>query len=529
MFNSPHPTNLDKNHVFLVVDDFDTMRRVTVNQLRLLGAEKIVSARNGLEAMRILKHQSVDMVLSDWNMPVMNGLELLQAIRADADLAHLPFVMVTAEAERSRVEQAIAAGISSLLLKPYSPAHLMERIQISFTARPRAPVAFNVDPSAKRRLMGKLGVSARQTSAAKPSILVVDDTPDNLTLLSELLKEEYKVQVCTNGAKALEICFGDTPPDLVLLDIMMPEMDGFEVARQMSEHPNAQYIPVIFVTAIEGVDARIKGLNLGAVDYIAKPVNPDLLKPRVRNFMRFVQIRKNLKADYEQMVETAHLREDVEHITRHDLKGPLAGVIGLLQNLIHNDHLGRREREQLELIEETTNQVMQLVNLSNTLYQIETGKFELQPRGVDVGGMLRRIAEIDSVTFSAKELKLVVDTNNPGGSDMPEAWADPMLCYSAFQNLVKNACEAAPIGSTVAIRVQDQDPLQISIANEGAVPEPIRERFFEKYVTHGKEGGTGLGTYSAKLLTQVQGGTIELKVDDAADTTTLRITLPRLH
>ena len=526
MFNSPHPANLDKNLVFLVVDDFDTMRRVTVNQLRLLGAEKIVSARNGLEAMRILKHQHVDMVLSDWNMPVMNGLELLQTMRADADLAHLPFVMVTAEAERTRVEQAIAAGVSALLLKPYSPAHLMERIQISFAARPRAPVALNTDPAAKRRLMGKLGVTARQASAAKPSILVVDDTPDNLTLLSELLKDEYKIQVCTNGAKALEICFGDTPPDLVLLDIMMPEMDGFEVASQMSEHPNAQYIPVIFVTAMEGVDARIKGLNLGAVDYIAKPVNPDVLKPRVRNFMRFVQLRKNLKADYEQMVETAHLREDVEHITRHDLKGPLAGVIGLLQSLIHNEHLGRREREQLELIEETTNQVMQLVSLSDTFYKIETGKFELQPRGVDVGDMLRRIAEIDTVTFGAKELKIVVDTQNPGGSDMPQAWADPMLCYSAFQNLVKNACEAAPVGSTIAIRVLDQDPLQISIANEGAVPEPIRARFFEKYSTAGKQGGTGLGTYSAKLLTEAQHGSIRLDAQDSS--TTITLTLPKL-
>ena len=526
MYNSPQPTNLDKNQVFLVVDDFDTMRRVTVNQLRLLGAEKILSARNGLEAMRILKHQHVDLVLSDWNMPVMNGLELLQAMRADAELAHLPFVMVTAEAERSKVEQAIAAGITGLLLKPYSPAHLMERIQLSFTARPRAPVAFNADPSAKRRLMGKLGVTARQAYAAKPSILVVDDTPDNLTLLSELLKDEYKVQASTTGAKALEICFGDTPPDLVLLDIMMPEMDGFEVARQMSEHPSAQYIPVIFVTAMEGVDARIKGLNLGAVDYIAKPVNPDLLKPRVRNFMRFVQMRKNLKADYEHMVETAHLREDVEHITRHDLKGPLAGVVGLLQNLIHNEHLGRREREQLELIEETTNQVMQLVNLSNTLYQIETGKFELQPRGVDVGDMLRRIAEIDRVTFGAKELKLAVDTQNPGGSDMPEAWGDPTLCYSAFQNLVKNACEAAPIGSTIAIRVLDQDPVQVSISNEGAVPESIRERFFEKYSTSGKQGGTGLGTYSAKLLTEAQNGTIALDAQEG--TTTITITLPRI-
>ena len=102
-----------------------------------------------------------------------------------------------------------------------------------------------------------------------------------------------------------------------------------------------------------------------------------------------------------------------------------------------------------------------------------------------------------------------------------------MLCYSLLQNLVKNACEAAPPGTQISVTVHDQDPLQIVVENKGAVPEDIRERFFEKFVTKGKQGGTGLGTYSAKLLAEAQGGQIALDVSDEADTTTITVLLPR--
>lgn len=113
---------LDKTLTFLVVDDFDAMRRITVNQLRQLGAQNILSAKDGREALHILKSQPVNMVLSDWNMPVMSGLELLKAMREDPKLLGVPFVMITAEAERPRIEEAIACGVTSLVLKPYSPS-----------------------------------------------------------------------------------------------------------------------------------------------------------------------------------------------------------------------------------------------------------------------------------------------------------------------------------------------------------------------------------------------------------------------
>ena len=118
-----------------------------------------------------------------------------------------------------------------------------------------------------------------------PTILVVDDTPDNLSLMSGLLKHDYKVKVANSGAKGLRIATSDTPPDLILLDIMMPEMDGYEVCRQLKQNPATAAIPVIFLTAKAEVEDERMGLELGAVDYLTKPVSPPIVMARVRNHL----------------------------------------------------------------------------------------------------------------------------------------------------------------------------------------------------------------------------------------------------
>ncbi|MBC7917217.1 MAG: response regulator [Rhodoferax sp.] len=521
---------LDKDKTYLVVDDFDTMRRVTVNQLRLLGAENILTANDGKQALRVLHSQHVDMVLSDWNMPVMTGIELLKAVRADERLFTLPFVMITAEAERQHVERAVASGVSAMLLKPYSPNQLGHRLERAVAAKHRRVTSgAETDGAATNDLATKTAAPARSALASegRMTVLVVDDTPDNLTLLGHVLKDEYRVRLASSGAKALEICCSDDPPDLVLLDVMMPEMDGYEVARRMREHPNSEATPVIFVTAMTSDDARAKGMELGAVDYITKPIDADLLKPRVRNFMRYVQLRKAMQADFDSIVETALLRDQVEHITRHDIKGPLAGALGLLQGMVADENTTRRQGEQLSLIEETLMTVMNIVNLSSELLKMETGTFQLRAVPVDLAALLRRVAELNRKAWASKDLSISVDVDVPVGTELPWASGDATLCYSLFQNLVKNACEAAPEGSKITITLFDEEPLRIVVRNTGAVPAPIRERFFDKYVTSGKQGGSGLGTYSAKLLSVAQKGEVSLTVDDAANVTSITVRLPR--
>ncbi|MFI3217171.1 MAG: two-component system response regulator [Methylococcales bacterium] len=129
----------------------------------------------------------------------------------------------------------------------------------------------------------------------KFNILVVDDTPDNLIMMSELLKDEYKVKVANNGEKALKISQSQTPPDLILLDIMMPVMDGYEVCRQLKANPQTQHIPVIFLTAKTDATDETKGLEIGAIDYITKPINPAILMARVKTHLDIKRMQDFLR------------------------------------------------------------------------------------------------------------------------------------------------------------------------------------------------------------------------------------------
>jgi PleD family two-component response regulator len=535
-----------KQGTFLVVDDFDSMRKVTINQLKQLGAVKFIEAANGAEAIKILSRQPITMVLSDWNMPVMTGLELLLSIRSNAQLFAMPFLMITAEAERDRVMLAIQSGVSELLVKPYTAGRLAERVEksLNWRSRQNGPI----DPA--KALAGSgavihkngldiaaapastMGAQAAEPSPEKstrgerPTILVVDDTPDNLHLLSAIFKDEYRVKIAHNGEKALQICHSDTPPDLVLLDIMMPGMDGFEVAQKLRGHPSSEHIPIIFVTAMTDDSARLRGMELGAVDFVTKPVDPDSLKVRVRNFMRYIELHSQLQADYDEMMSVSKLKEDVEHITRHDMKGPLAGVIGLVQGLADAGNLTPDQLDQLRMVEETALQVLDMINLSAELDKIETGRFTLHPKPVQVAKVVRRLAELARTTFAVKELTIAVATPTGVEDEQLVATGDAMLCYSLFQNLIKNACEAAPDSTAVTITIYPGNPLRLTLDNKGTVPAAIRENFFDKFATAGKQGGTGLGTYSARLLAEAQKGSIAMETSDEKNATRITVTLP---
>jgi len=252
-----------------------------------------------------------------------------------------------------------------------------------------------------------------------------------------------------------------------------------------------------------------------------------MLQARVRNFMRYVQLHKRLQDDYDLMLANARLRDEVEQITRHDMKGPLAGILGLLHAIpnagpqARTDHLGT--------IEHVTLQLLDMVNLSAELYKIETGRFVLVQQPLDMQAILRRMADVASVTYAAKGLELVLqDRGIEHGK--PSAVGDPLLCHSLFQNLIKNACEAAPDWSRIDIEVvceEDAKELLIRIANRGAVPAAIRDRFWDKFATYGKEGGSGLGTYSARLLAEAQHGRVAMQTDDAQNRTSIEVWLPR--
>jgi class 3 adenylate cyclase len=139
----------------------------------------------------------------------------------------------------------------------------------------------------------------------RASILVVDDTPANLAVMSELLRDEYRVRVATSGERALQMVASEAPPDLILLDVMMPGMTGYEVCRQLKADPSTRHIPIIFCSALNEVDDEMRGLALGGVDYIAKPVNPPIVKARVRTHLLLSEQSRSLERAVQQLREQA--------------------------------------------------------------------------------------------------------------------------------------------------------------------------------------------------------------------------------
>ena len=243
--------------------------------------------------------------------------------------------------------------------------------------------------------------------------------------------------------------------------------------------------------------------------------------------MRYIELHRQLQSDYDGMMAMEKLKEDVEHITRHDMKGPLAGLIGIVQSLADAPNLTADQKEMLRMAEETALQTLNMVNLSNELYKIETGHFKLEPARVEVADIVKRIAIMQRKAFAVKNLTIAVATPKDILDEQLIGLGDSMLSYSLFQNLLKNACEAAPEGSTVTCKILPADKwLKVVMENSGSVPLEIRERFFDKFATAGKQGGTGIGTYSAKLLTEAQHGMITMETSDDKNQTCITVSLP---
>jgi CheY-like chemotaxis protein len=353
------------------------------------------------------------------------------------------------------------------------------------------------------------------------SILVVDDVPENIDVVSGILRDEYKVRAATSGVRCIKIAESDTPPDLILLDIMMPEMDGLEVCRYLQSEEKTRDIPIIFITAKNEVDDVVNGLKIGAVDYVTKPVEPSILKARVKTHVRLKQVNEQLRKDIALALENAQLREDVERITQHDLKNPLGIIMGFSEMMKDDAELSEDIRESAGYMEEAAYKMLSMINSSLDLYKMEKGTYSYQPEKIDIVKVIKRVfLELESVAM-ARGVILELEAQNSKYTVI----AEELLCHSLMANLIRNAIEASSKDDVVKIKINQQDDIHISISNPSMIPVEIQQHFFEKYATAGKQNGTGLGTYSAKLLVTIQKGSVDF-ITNEHDGTTLNVILP---
>ena len=232
-----------------------------------------------------------------------------------------------------------------------------------------------------------------------------------------------------------------------------------------------------------------------------------------------------LEAQNTALREAFRLREEVERIARHDLKTPLASIASVPRLLRERRQPDAQEDELLGMVERAALRVLSMVNLSLDLFRMEEGTYRLRAQAVDLAGLVQTVVrELQAHAYS-KEVRLVVDLP----PEPVHAQGEELLCYAILANLLKNALEASPEGGEVRVRLRKSsdhngDAVALDIQNAGEVPQAVRDRFFEKYATHGKVGGNGLGAYSARLMARVQRGS--LKMASGAEDTTLSLRLP---
>ena len=325
----------------LVVEDNPINQDVVRAQLSSLNLQVTVAA-NGAEGVARARSGGFALILMDVQMPVMDGYQAAREIRAhDSETPIIALTAANLVEDRSR---ALAAGMNAHLGKPFTREQLFALLQ-QWLESEEGPA---VPPSSLST------TSPAVIQAARRTLLIVDDMPANIKVLANLLKDEYVVQVANSGAAALEIVRGARPPDLILLDIIMPAMNGYEVCRALKEDPSTSHIPVIFVSALSEVSDEAAGLNLGAVDYITKPYHGDIIRARVRTHMN-LKVATDLLSEMSQIdgltqvANRRHFDQTLQReIKRHSRGNKPLGLIMLDIDYFKafNDHFGHGKGDE---------------------------------------------------------------------------------------------------------------------------------------------------------------------------------------
>ena len=349
--------------------------------------------------------------------------------------------------------------------------------------------------------------------AAPADILIVDDTPANLDVLVEMLGEQgYNARPVPSGFLALQSARVQ-PPDLILLDVNMPEMDGYEVCKHLKADENLKDIPVIFISALRDTTDKVQAFDAGAVDYITKPFQFKEVKARIQTHLRIYRMQKELESQYAAIKKLEELKDNLTHMVVHDMASPIQ-TIGIAVDLVLSGETGPG-REQVEVLSRASDASRNLIEMVNSLLDIsrmESGRMPLHLTDVDLRHLAEEAAETMHLLAGAKNIRLTVQ-----GPHVP-LHADTDLIRRVFINLISNALKFTPQSGEVMVTVSASDGLaRAEVRDTGiGIPEEYHERIFEKFgqieADHQRhEHSSGLGLTFCRLAAVAHGGMIGVR------------------
>lgn len=342
-------------------------------------------------------------------------------------------------------------------------------------------------------------------------ILIVDDVMSNVLLLKVLLtNEKFAIATASNGRQALEQVDKEHP-DLVLLDVMMPDMSGFEVAQHLKANPATADIPIIFLTALNSTTDIVKGFQVGANDFISKPFNKEELIIRVTHQISLVAAKRMILKKTEELQRTIAGRDKLYSVIAHDLRSPMGSIKMVLNMLILNlpaEKIGGEMYELLTMANQTTEDVFSLLDNLLKWTKSQIGNLNVVYQDIDVVEVVDSVIDVFNMVAGLKKITIREEKD-----DKLLVSADIDMLKTVVRNLVSNAIKFSNEGSEVVVKMEEQDGMAIvSVQDQGCgIDEEGQKKLlhtdthFSTFGTNNEEG-SGLGLLLCQDFVTKNGG-----------------------
>jgi len=356
-----------------------------------------------------------------------------------------------------------------------------------------------------------------QDTAPVASVLVVDDGIDNLRLLSDWLGAHgYDVRAVTSGRQALQAVEHD-PPDLILLDITMPEMNGYEICRRLKATDRSKDVPVIFLTSLTATADKVRAFDAGGVDYITKPFQFDEVLARVKTHVALRRAQAALADSYSRLRALEQLRDDLVRMVVHDMGSPLQALsinLLLLQGAVSEDHR--------DILQSAAKLAAELTQMTSDLFDVSRLEESRMPVKRAVWDLTQIARDVRAV-LGAIDATRLIDVESAGAVEVS---CDGTLVRRVIENFVTNALRHTPAGGPLRISIASgEGGVRVAVHDQGpGVPPDARERIFEKFGTvevrqESAYHSVGLGLAFCKLAIEAHGGTIGVEPGARAGST----------
>ena len=342
-------------------------------------------------------------------------------------------------------------------------------------------------------------------------ILIVDDVMSNVLLLKVLLtNEKFNIVTASNGNQALNQVKKENP-DLILLDVMMPDMSGVEVSQKLKADPEAAHIPIIFLTALNSTADIVKGFQVGGNDFISKPFNKEELIIRVSHQISLVAAKRIIEAKTEELKKTIIGRDKLYSVIAHDLRSPMGSIKMVLNMLILSlpkEKIGEDMYELLTMANQTTEDVFSLLDNLLKWTKSQIGKLKVVYQDIDMVEVVEGVGEIFAMVAGLKNIRLRIES-----PECQAVHADIDMIKTVIRNLISNAIKFSNEGSEVLIKVEESDGMSVvSVKDSGCgIDEESQKKLlhtdthFSTFGTNNEEG-SGLGLLLCQDFVVKNGG-----------------------